>query len=544
MNKPERKRTTSTRRDYYKIILLLTMIAAFVFRIPLGRLIGDNGIAYFSAANEIYLAVAGAISYGLSEAAAILVRYRVRRQQPKSAEKVLSGALLLGGAAGMLITLLLIFLGTPLMDGVFHMPLAQMAVSLMAPAILFSVLTGAFRGYFQGNGSKVPAMHSQILQVIFLFAGGMIGGAVLHGYGLKVSAFLQNEDYAGAYGAMGASIGLLLASVLCFLHVLALFFIYRNSARKQMGREQQRNQDTRLQVFRMLIGTGALYALYWFCFQGMPLLDQYLFFSMTASSQDKIVQWGQYYGRCMVIIGIVSCLIHLLCLMPVRRIMTSLERQENRIANEKLGILIHQCAVITVPTAVLLAVLAENILDLLFLENQKQTVQVLQIGSITVVFYVFAAVFMEMLLKGRKMKYVTGMGAIAFLLHGLTAVLLLTTVKMGITGIAVSVVLFYGAVAVMGFLLISRTFQYRQEWIKSFAVTLIAAAVSGVAAMLLNRVFVPLLGTAVSMVICILVSVILYILLLLVMRAFQEEELEEMSGGRALLMLARLLHLL
>lgn len=230
--------------------------------------------------------------------------------------------------------------------------------------------------------------------------------------------------------------------------------------------------------------------------------------------------------------------------MPVRRIMTSLERQENRIANEKLGILIHQCAVITVPTAVLLAVLAENILDLLFLENQKQTVLVLQIESIAVVFYVFAAVFMEMLLKGRKMKYVTGMGAIAFLLHGLSAVLLLTTVKMGIMGIAVSVVLFYGAVAVMGFLLISRTFQYRQEWIKSFAVTLIAAAVSGVAAMLLNKVFVPLLGMAVSMVICILVSVILYILLLLVMRAFQEEELEEMSGGRALLMLARLLHLL
>lgn len=544
MNKLERKRTTSTRRDYYRIISLLTLIAALVFRIPLGRLIGDNGIAYFSAANEIYLTVAGTISYGLSEAAAILVRYRIRRQQPKSAERVLSGALILGGAAGLLFAFLLIFLGAPLMDRGFHMPLAQMAVSFMAPAIFFSALTGAFRGYFQGNGSKVPAMHSQILHVIFLFVGGMIGGAAFHGYGQKVSAFLRNEDYAGAYGAMGASVGLLLASILCFLHVLVLFFIYRNSARKQMIREQQRTQDTGFRVFHMLIGTGALYALYWLCFHSLPLLDQYLFFSMGAPFQDKILQWGQYYGRCMVIIGIVSCVILLFCLMPVRRIMTSLERQENRIANEKLRILIHQCAVITIPTAVLVAVLAENILDLLFLENYKQTVLVLQIGSIAVVFYVFAAVFIEMLLRNRKMKYVTGMGAIAFLLHGLTAVLLLTTVKMGITGIAVSVVLFYGAVAVMGFLLVSRTFQYRQEWIKSFAVTLIASAISGVIAMLLNKVFVPLLGMAISMVICILVGVILYILLLLVMRAFQEEELEEMSGGRVLLMFARLLHLL
>lgn len=544
MNKLERKRTTSTRRDYYRMISLLALIAAFIFRIPLGRMIGDSGMACFSTANEIYLAVAGAFSYGFSEAVAILVRYRVRRQQLKSAEKVLSGALLLGGAAGLILTLLLLFFGAPLMENFFHIPLAGMAVNLMAPAMFFSVITGVFRGYFQGNGSKVPAMHSQILHVIFLFAGGMIGAAAFHGYGVKVSAFLQNEAYAGAYGAMGASVGLLSASVLCFLHVLALFFIYRNSARKQAGRELQRNQDTRFQVFHMLIGTGALYAVYWLCFQGLPLLDQYLFFSMTAPSQEKILQWGQYYGRCMVITGIASCGIHLFCLAPVRRIMTSLERQENRMANEKLRILMHQCAVITIPTAVFLAVLSENILDLLFLENHQQTVLTLQIGSVAVVFYVFAALFMEMLLKSRKLKYVTGMGAIAFLIHAVTAALLLTAAKLGIAGIAVSVAVFYMAVAVMGFLLISRSFQYQQEWIKSFAVTIIASAVSGVAAMLLNKVLVPLLGTTISMVICIFIGVIIYILLLLVLKGFQEEELEEMPGGRALLMLARLLHLL
>ncbi len=544
MNKQERKRTTSTRRDYYRIISLLTLIAALVFRIFLGRLIGDNGIAYFSAANEIYLVIAGALSYGLSEAVAILVRCRVKRQQVKSAEKVLSGAVFFGGASGLLLALLFVFLGTPLMDRVFHIPLAGMAVSLMAPALFFYIITGAFKGYFQGNGSKVPAMHSEILHVIFLFAGGMIGAAVFHGYGLKVSAFLQNEDYAGAYGAMGASVGLLTASVLCFLHVLALFFIYRNSARKQMGRELQRNQDSRLGVLHMLAGTGVLYALYWFCFHCLPLLDQYLFFSMTPFSQDKVVQWGQYYGRCIVILGIVSCMIHLICLMPTRRIMTCLERQENRMANEKLKILIHQCAVITIPTAVFLAVLAENVLDALFGGSHKQIIPVFQLGSIAVIFYVFAAIFMEMLLRSRKIKYVTGMGAIALVLHAVTAVLLLTTAKIGILAVAISVVLFYAAVAVMGFLLISRSFQYRQEWLKCFAVTLIASAVSGVAAMLLNKLFMPLLGTIISMVICIFIGVIVYLLLLLVMRAFQEEELEEMAGGRVLLMLSRLLHLI
>ncbi|MDE7405189.1 MAG: hypothetical protein K2M81_08790, partial [Lachnospiraceae bacterium] len=131
MNRPERKKTTSTRRDYYMIVTLLALVGMLIFRIPLEHLIGDNGIAYFGLANEIYLVVAGTVSYGLSEAVAVLVRYRVKREQFKSAGKVLSSALLLGGSIGLVLSVLFGFLGHSLAEKVFHIPLAGMAVSLM-----------------------------------------------------------------------------------------------------------------------------------------------------------------------------------------------------------------------------------------------------------------------------------------------------------------------------------------------------------------------------------------------------------------------------
>lgn len=542
MSIPVRKGTTSTRRDFYMMISLLTMIGALIFRIPLGRLIGDKGIAYFSPANEIYLAIAGTVSYGLAEATAALVRYRVRREQFRSAGKILKGALFLGGGIGLAFSLFFGIMGQYLMGKIFHVPLAGMAVSLMAPSIFFFIMTGVFRGYFQGNGSKIPAMHSQILHILFLFAGGLIGATLLHGYGVKVSAFLQNADYAGAYGAMGASIGLLAASIFCFLHAVILFFVFRQNAKKQAGRELQRNQEMQFHAVHMLIGTGIFHALYWLCFQGMPLLDQYLFFNFGKDIDNITGQWGQYYGRCLVILGIIWGILAMICLLPVRRIIISQERGENRVAGEKLGILIHQCAIVTIPAAVLLAVLAENILDMLFLGNYRQTVHVLQIGSLGIVFYVFASVFVELLIKSRKIKLVTGIGMAAFILHGGITVLLLETVKIGILAVVIAVIVFYASVAILGFLLVSRNFQYRQEWIKSFAVTIIAAALSGVAAMLLNKVLAPALGMTISMLICILAAVIIYLVLLIVLRAFRNEELDEMAGGRLLIMLAELLH--
>ena len=77
--------------------------------------------------------------------------------------------------------------------------------------------------------------------------------------------------------------------------------------------------------------------------------------------------------------------------------------------------------------------------------------------------------------------------------------------------------------------------------IKSFAITIIDSAVSGVIAMLLNKVFSPLLGAVVSMIICLLIAIIVYLVLLVISRAFDEEELEEMAGGGILIMLMGML---
>lgn len=530
------------RKDGFIIAAGISFIGMMIFRLVMEKQIGDKGMACFGSANEIYLVLAGTVSFGLSEAVSSLIRYRIRREQYKSAQTVLGGAVLIAGILGAFIGLALLVSAQGIAEKILKTPIAGMAIAMMAPSVFFFILTGVFRGYFQGNGSRIPAMHSQILQVFFTFAGGIAGAALYKDYGIKVAALLQNEDFTSAYGAKGASIGILAASILCFFHVLIIYFIYRRNIRNQLSREAQRNQDSKLYILHMILGSGGIYALYWFLFHGLTLAGEIVLSQFGEEAGSYMGQWGVYYSKTLALTGIAGTAVCMVCLLPIRRIVSLWEREEYRSAREKLGILIHQCAVIVIPTAIILAVLAENLLNAIFGGDNHQAAVWTQAGSVVVVLISFSAIFMEILLTSKRISYVVGIGASAFVLH-IGVMILLVNSGMGIMALIIGSAVFYLVAAGGGFWIVMRRLQYRQEWIRTFAVTIVTAAIAGVIAMLLNKVFEPLLGSLISMLICFVAALLVYLLLLTVTRAFRDEELDEMAGGFLLRKAAELLHI-
>lgn len=538
------KEKSGSRKDYFTITGILVYLCSLIFRIPFVYIIGEKGISYFSVANELFLVISCIFSYGLAEAAASLVRYRIKRDQMKNAEKVLQGAMILAAVTGLSFSIGVGFFAHSFAEEVMQIPLSGLAVSLMAPAIVFHIFTGVLKGYFQGNGTRVPAIHSQILSMIFMAAGGIIGALLLGKYGEKVSALLQNQDYACAYGAMGASIGILTASIFCFLHMLLLYLLYRSSMKRQGTKEIQKSQDTNFHITHMLLGTALPFSLFGLLYQAGPLIDLYLFSRLSDESTDTVVIWGNYYGKYSVITGVAGACITLFCVEAVRRIIFYMDRDEHRGARERIGMLVHQLVVIAIPCAVFTAVLAENILDLLFKGNNEGTASMVMAGSVIIVLFVLSTAFSSMLIRYRKMKYVITYGALAMILRIAAVTILLNSTKLGIMAVITGNIVFYLTTTIAGFLLVSRSFQYSQEWIRCFAFTTGAAAVAGLITMLLNRVFSPVLGKEVTLAICLPAGILCYMILLVVIRGVNERELENMAGGGMIIKAAKLLRLM
>ena len=546
MNKPVKrtKEKKAIRKDSFTVVTILAYICSLIYRIFLYHLIGEKGVGYFGIANEIYVIVTFLLSYSLTEAVASLIRYRMRRGQYKNAERVMHSAIILAIVVGTLLSGLLLIGGQFIALKIVGAPLAGLAVSMMSVSVICVLLIGVFRGYFQGNGSYVPSMHSKMIETLFALIGGMIGAWVLYGYGQKVSALLQNENYAAAYGAMGASIGLLAASVFCFLYMLFLKLVFRRKIHRQILQDMQRNQDSRIRIFQMLAGIGVPYAVYGFLFHCLPLLDGCLYFHSMEVKEENILLWGNFYGKYMVVFGVVGSVILLLSVEPIRKIIAMTEREEYRGAREKIGYLMHQTALIVVPAAVFTAVFAENILNILFKGNNIKTAEWVAWGSVGIVCYVFALIFMNILMRLKKMSYVLGCGAISLIFHIIVTIILLQKVQLNMLALVIGNIIFYMVLMVTGFVLVSKCFQYSQEWIRTMAFTIVNAGITGLIVMLINKALIGVTGSTVSLIICLPIGILIYIILLILTRSVSSQEMENIIGGEILYKIAKLFHLM
>lgn len=530
------------RRDSYTIVGIFVYMGSLIFRIPLFYMIGEKGVGYFGIVYELYVAIGFLFAYGLSEATTVLLRYRVRREQFKNAAKMLHTALWTGGICGVIICIVLLMSGNVLAEKVMGMSLCGLAVSVMAPAVVFCILTGVLKGYFQGNGSRIPIIHSKIVEIIFLFAAGLIGAYIAYGYGQKVSALLLNESYAPAYGAMGACVGILISSIFCFLHAFLLYLIYRRNGRRQENGDLQKNTEKSRYLVRILIGNAVPYGVIGTIFHVLPFVSGCIYMHLSKGEIDAAVQWGNYYGKYMVVIGIITSVLFIMGIDPVRKIVYRAEREEYRVVKDKMAVTLHQYVIWTVPAAIFTAVLAENILNMFFKGNNMKTATWVMWGSITVVFYVFAIFFSHILIRLRKSKYVLVYGSAALIVAVALSELLLANTGLDILAIVIGNIIFYGILMTAGFVLVCRSLQYTQEWLRGLAFPVIAAGLSGLIVMLLNKAVISLAGSTVSMIISLIIGIAVYVVLLLATRCVNEKELEGMFMGRLLIVIGKTLH--
>ena len=83
------------KKNNYILFVFISYIIILLGRIPIYHMIGKDGMAYFSLAQEIFLLVGGALFYSMKEGIASLIRYRVRREQFKGVRKLFLQSLFL-----------------------------------------------------------------------------------------------------------------------------------------------------------------------------------------------------------------------------------------------------------------------------------------------------------------------------------------------------------------------------------------------------------------------------------------------------------------
>lgn len=532
------------KKNNYILFVLISYIIILLGRIPIYHMIGKDGMAYFSLAQEVFLLVGGALFYSMKEGIASLIRYRVRRGQFKGVRKLFLQSLFVTLVMSVVFTVLLEAGCQYVMQNMLQLPLAVMTVRIALLGIPFLALAGVFQGYFQGFHMRVPGVHADFIFTTAFLIVGLISAEGFMLYGQKVSNLLHNERFQYVYGAIGASTGLVTASLLSLLYLLILYFVFRKSLEKDGSREREylKNSESSISRIRSLLGSGGFHALFYLAFALSSFGSAFVYFLLHKGDSEATSAFGFYYAGCNALLEAMILVLMLVFYPQIRRVVYYQEREESRMAREKLGMLLHGVLVVVLPFVILSAVLSENLSILLLGDTGTEISGAMEVCSIGILFGTLGYVFILLLLRLKQSMPAVVIAGASMVLQ---MVLLGIMTSAGIGGALASALcqmLFYLLLTAAGFVLVSREMQYRQDWIHGVAIPVVLAAVMGVVTMLINRFLTPAVGRIVGTIVCVAVGILVYVILLLAARNMREEELNCSLIGKLLSGLGRRIH--
>ncbi len=520
---------------------ILSKILGMVRRIPMEHIIGDVGNGYYSAAYEVYSFMLIISCYSLPLAVSKVVSAKISKRQYKNAERAFQCAMIFATVTGGLGFVIVELFGDYIASKFMLEPMSAMALKVLGPAILMVAIMGVLRGYFQGLGTMMPTAISQIIEQIFVLIASIAGSYFLYQKGQKVGALLHNEDYAPSYGAAGASLGPVIGAFVGLLFLVFVFVMYRASIKNRVSKDVGGKADSYGQIFRLILLTILPVLLSTTVYNLSNIIDIRIYNDVMIQKglEDvKAYNWGVYSGKYKVLINVPIALGNAMCSSIVPVLTGLVMRDEFRQAKEKINQALRFTMIVAIPSAVGLAVLARPIITVLFRGEIDLAVILLQIGSISVVFFTMSTLTNGVLQGINRMRIPVIHACIALVIH---VIFLYATLQMdmGIQAVVYANILFAVVVCILNWLAIRKYLKYKQELIKTFLIPTIASVIMGVIITIIYMTLRNVVGNLVILILGMAVGVIAYFVALILLKGIDEEDLKKMPGGRTVLTVAK-----
>lgn len=134
-------------------------LIGLLYKIPMTRILGDEGIGYYNTAYEIYNIGLILSSYSLPLAVSKLIAGKEQEGRREDAKKVFHCGIFVGVVTGGLMSLFLIVCSDRIAAEIFNSPGSALPLRVMAPTILVFAVMGVFRGFSRAGEIWFPPLY-------------------------------------------------------------------------------------------------------------------------------------------------------------------------------------------------------------------------------------------------------------------------------------------------------------------------------------------------------------------------------------------------
>lgn len=343
------------------------------FKIPLTNILGGVGMSYFSCAYSLFMPVYALTVTGVSSAVARMTAQSMALGMAENARKVRRIALMVFSAAGLAGSLLTFFLARPFSVYSVNSPQATAAVAMISPAVFFGCITAVERGYYEGMSNMYPTALSQAAEGIVKVAGGLWLCGYVTSHSESVMRFFPGITDVRAIAAAAGIMGVTLSSLGAVLF-FAILRLFRHSDKSPDSTVMSSRRITRELISTALpIGISALVTNLTALIDMWTVIGCISYFGTSARIPAGIAEeeiphfiYGSFAGIAITIFNLVPSVTNMLGKGALTCITDHWESGSREGLEKSSSQALLTSAVIAVPAAAGLAVLAPEIMSFLF----------------------------------------------------------------------------------------------------------------------------------------------------------------------------------
>lgn len=513
---------------------IVSKILGACFRIPLGNMIGADGMGYYQGAYPIYILLLTVATAGIPVAISRMVAERLVYEDHFGARRVFKISIIIMSVLGILLFSAMFFSASFITSQLSGLKDAIYAIRAIAPALLFVPVMATFRGYFQGMQNMKPTAMSQVIEQLC---------RVICGLALAFVLIPQGNHYAAAGGTFGASAGAALGLV--FMLILFISFVRKPENRKAAAESCLKFQGEKQSAGRI---TGQIFAIAVPITIGasiMPLLqniDLAIVTNRLAASGAWTTEqirgmYGQLTAFAAPLINMPFMVIQAITVSMVPTVVSAFRKQDTEFLHLNIVLGLRTALIVILPCVAGYMVLADPIMRLLYFNQQSDAVGAapcLFILSIGMAFLASSQVLTAVLQGvGRQVTPVVNLfvGAvvktiITFTLTGMPA--------FNVKGAAIGTISAYAVAAVLNLIAVKRTTKVSFDWKLILGRPLLAVLSMSIVVFCVNSLLALFTGALISTGMSILVGGLVYVAMIFVTGSVTKNELISFPKGETL----------
>ena len=515
-------------------IAIVKLIGA-LFKIPLFNVLGESGATDFNNAYAIYSVLLTISTAGLPVALSKTVSEANTLGRVNQKQKVFRVALTAFLAMG-LVSFGVMWFGADRLAALMNNSHAAPGIMALAPAVVCVGCLSAFRGYAQGHMNMTPTAVSQIIEALCkLFLGLGLAAIVMRG-GFAFVPRGERTSFAAAGAITGVTVGTVLA--------LAYMTVNYLSARPRLGQTGVDRPDSAGDIFANLMRIAVPITLSTSLVPIINVLDNSLVLGQLQDALGMTEAASRaLYGNYAVAVSLHNLpgsFMTAFTAAIIPAVSAALARRDGGGAARITGSVLRITALLAMPMGVGLTVMAEPIMRLLYPGYDVTiTGPLLSVAGL-------AAICVCLVLVSNSVLQAYGhvnLPIVTTLIGGAVKVLsnyhLVAIPEINIHGAPMGLLMCYAVTLTLNLVLLRRTANGIGRYMSMFGKPLVASAVMGGAAWAVYGLSAGLLGNALTLLVAIGVAVVVYLVLVLALRAVSRDDVMLMPKGEKIAKILR-----